>query len=488
MKLHVKPFIITGFFLFFTHILMSQHTFEQYWGGVVDDKIMGVCEDSDGNFYLRTITRKTSTNRIASIIKLNPLGEIVNEKIFDIPDSSFFINTLYVNSEDDLIVIGKKGKKHGEYPGFIFMKLDSDLNTIIYKEYTIPENYKNIYFQDVVLINKHQNYVFGGVAKINTYNQTGDYYFMEMDKNGDTLKTNIYPDEGTLFINDFILNPDSISYSVFGKYMAASYSFQKATVDSNLNITNIIGLTPSYEYNGPLTAKNFSDSTILISNFYFTGPTSFGADLNIMELDKEGNIIQDYLWGNADTADYAFWYKSLDFKTKNSIFWGGNIGIYGAWDDTPLTFTLINLNENLEPNWQRFYGGDHHYEIYTLLATQDGGCIMVGLRENCDDHTNGEDFYVLKVNAEGMISTNDSHFEVSDAIVYPNPGNSVLHLQCGVPHFHFELYDSQGLCVYHQKNIYKQSTLNINHLSTGVYIYRFYNKQGIIEQGKWVKN
>ena len=76
---------------------------------------------------------------------------------------------------------------------------------------------------------------------------------------------------------------------------------------------------------------------------------------------------------------------------------------------------------------------------------------------------------------------------VSEAIVYPNPGSTQLTIETALKGLQFELYSINGQTVISQPVNNGTTTINTSGLPAGVYVYRFMNKEKIVESGKWVK-
>jgi len=75
----------------------------------------------------------------------------------------------------------------------------------------------------------------------------------------------------------------------------------------------------------------------------------------------------------------------------------------------------------------------------------------------------------------------------SEAIVYPNPGSTQLTIETALKDLQFELYNANGQTVVSQPVNNGTTTVNTSALPAGVYLYRFMNKDKIVESGKWVK-
>jgi len=76
--------------------------------------------------------------------------------------------------------------------------------------------------------------------------------------------------------------------------------------------------------------------------------------------------------------------------------------------------------------WQKYYGGDACYLLMSILATQDGGCVMAGSRYDYQTQNMERDVYILKVDEDGLITWAYNIPEVTkETLIYPNPGNDL---------------------------------------------------------------
>jgi hypothetical protein len=154
-------------------------------------------------------------------------------------------------------------------------------------------------------------------------------------------------------------------------------------------------------------------------------------------------------------------------------------------------YHLVKINPDITPIWEYWYGGDAYYHLYSIAATNDGGCIMVGNRYDDDTQYQERDIYILKVNEEGLlvnISENPG-VVLHEALVFPNPGNNYLKVRLAfqVKQCTIELYDMNGNLLLSDQIQGQWGEMNTSVLIPGTYIYRIYNDEGLFESGKWVK-
>ncbi|MDY0077312.1 MAG: T9SS type A sorting domain-containing protein, partial [Bacteroidales bacterium] len=197
----------------------------------------------------------------------------------------------------------------------------------------------------------------------------------------------------------------------------------------------------------------------------------------------------------SDTTDYPCARGGVDFITNDTLFAGGtrnynNINPY--YSNQPSWFMLFQIDSQLNVRWERFYGGDAYYVMRNLIATRDGGCLIAGTRyDYLNDPVPQTDIIVLKLNSEGLLTGQNELQEslLREAIVYPNPGSTIMQVRLAVQHpkAMLELFDSQGKLLLSQQLHEKESRINTAQLPPGTYIYRLSAATGLNESGKWIK-
>jgi hypothetical protein len=151
------------------------------------------------------------------------------------------------------------------------------------------------------------------------------------------------------------------------------------------------------------------------------------------------------------------------------------------------------MDTNLNVINHYFYGGDAVYTPYKILATSDGGALIIGMRY---DQTNPSSHlchpFALKVNSEGMVVTgiDEAFNSIShSAIVFPNPGKEVINLTSGIQLNNgvFTLFNLKGQPVITERINATEMQFNASNLASGTYIWQIELNQKIVEKGKWVK-
>jgi hypothetical protein len=214
--------------------------------------------------------------------------------------------------------------------------------------------------------------------------------------------------------------------------------------------------------------------------------------LAIMIMDTSDVMIDIKYFGASDTLDYPSFFENLSFIDTNNIFYGGTKNmVYTTFPPLPSWFIINNLKSNLELNWQKFYGGDAYYQMWTMIATTDGGCLMAGTRYDYLTQNNERDIFIIKVDANGLVTGVNEEpplIPVHDAILYPNPTteNVTIDFSQLYNSVTLQLMDISGKTVFTTQLTSNHQTIDISALLAGTYLYRISNPKGLEETGKLV--
>jgi hypothetical protein len=268
-----------------------------------------------------------------------------------------------------------------------------------------------------------------------------------------------------------------------------------------------IGWIGGYTYNTLDTQFNFIDSqksSGAIRNAYglkWVNDTSFlmvgdivSKDIGFVyqyhPMDTAGHLYNE--WGTEDVFDHPAFNGALDFQNLDSVYIGAVSPFSIGWPNHAANYVILQTDSLLNVRWERFYGeGKYYYELMKVLATKDGGCLLAGTRYDYESGIEERDIYIIKLDSEGLIVGNEEHseLEMSESIVYPNPGSNEIKVRIAAQHPEslFELFDMNGKQIVSQEIIGKWGTINTDFLNPGTYIYRITSKQGLFESGKWVR-
>jgi len=149
------------------------------------------------------------------------------------------------------------------------------------------------------------------------------------------------------------------------------------------------------------------------------------------------------------------------------------------------------VNSFFNSRYQYFYGGDAYYELQTILATEDGGCILAGTYFDYNQPIYQRDLYIIKVNSDGLLVGIDEQTaqDVVPVNVYPNPGSSYFNVPLGTNRsdLTLQLFDAQGRRLQDTRLNSNVTTKNTGQYPGGLYFYQILSEGNVVYNGKWVK-
>jgi len=196
---------------------------------------------------------------------------------------------------------------------------------------------------------------------------------------------------------------DIIATSDGGYLIAGSYQHdtaERTDVDAYLIKLDTNGNVEwEKKYGGTGGDKASTVRQVADGGYVFVGYTeSYGAgefDVYLVKLDANGNVIWYKTYGGPDW-DMA---GSIALTNDNGYLIAGWTANFGAQArDVYLVKTDADGNEQ----WHRLYGDEHKDEAHDVIATSDGGYLVVGALENTYFSSEWRtDLYIIKTDASG---------------------------------------------------------------------------------------
>ncbi|MBI9033278.1 MAG: T9SS type A sorting domain-containing protein [Bacteroidales bacterium] len=362
------------------------------------------------------------------------------------------------------------------YRNWIF-KMDEDLSIVWQKTYESPFD-GILYETEMTII--HENIIISRSSYIN--NNAGNQ-FLKFNLDGDLIHEKTYNTYKWEIIYDILKeqNPSSYNFNVFGMGFNLPGDV-RLTLDSNFNIIN--------EVNSPVTneqdAEWINDSLFILCGSVILTDTIF---ITTKIMDTNSIVYQESIFTHQTSKNqHVGVFNGQSYIDENKFYLGGFTHANIAIAPTSNYLMLNKLNTSLTPEWQKFYGGDARYVLFSIKTTPDGGCIMAGSRYDWNTQYNERDIFVMKVDENGLItSINNEDFQVADAIVYPNPGTNRLQIQSAFPLKEIRMMDVNGRMVLQQPLNNLMDEINVSLLNAGTYIYQIIGRDGKVQHGKWVK-
>ena len=278
------------------------------------------------------------------------------------------------------------------------------------------------------------------------------------------------------------------------KYYIYSYNFSWLVLDENfVHDTTFYALKP---YKPILKAFVLNDKA-------YVG--ALHSSLNEVVYSIDTNNIQDTFF-NKDFSDYATssyaGFYSLDGNNEGYIFFSNTIGAANPSINTYVAKNYISIHkiDTLGNTiWEYFVGGDSaSYLSQHVVATNDGGCIVVFDRFDFDNPFGNEDVYYIKFDADGNVQENflgniynytgiKKTPKIQAFLIFPNPVKSILNIRSSnVKNKQILIYNTVGKKVL-SSNL--KNEIDVSSFSKGNYFYEIINIDGeVLQKGKILKD
>ncbi|MEI8046225.1 MAG: T9SS type A sorting domain-containing protein [Bacteroidota bacterium] len=455
-----------------------------------DDVVSSATESSDGNFILSTFSINTLK---PCLLKIDHSGDTILTKR-DLSGDFFgeiFEIIPHLNGDDTYIGIGCLYKDNHSQNSLWIIRFDADLNLISEKKYNVP--YMIGYTSSCT--DHNNNLIVNGGYYDLSFGNYYDIFLFRLNSEGDSINYNHLLWPGTQYSTSIIEKLDLSGYYLpyYGRFEIQSPEVTNmAELDYNFNIVHEDSVPNCVGKNTNIRKLNANQN--LISGHRFIPFTPWENEfITVEKLDADYKAYNYKTLGplQVDTISYAAWYRNMDFIDTNNIFIGGTVNFNLFQIPGRKSYLLLaKLDSDLRNRWQYFYGFDKYYEMFGILATSDGGCLMYGTK--CDYiyyATDDRDLIIIKVDANGLVTNTKKQDMVHSAILYPNPGTNYINIISGpqITGAQFTLYDMQGQSVLAEKMIGTQLRVNTAGLATGTYPWQIVYKNKVIESGKWVK-
>ncbi|MCK9269606.1 MAG: T9SS type A sorting domain-containing protein [Bacteroidales bacterium] len=485
----MKPLIL--FFLLVISALSgnTQNTFELLIEGKLDQTTTSLVETNEYYVFSEIYGVISHPGAKTNLYKTDKQGNIISMVGVKPELYEFVLTNLIFEGNGKFTGFGFQKTTEESAAYFTILELDESFSIVTEKQYQT-----GFYYLDYINVEKSNgDYLIVGSGQ---YKPLPHYNLFSYLVNSayDTIRSKVYPEEGLIVAFDIIPVVDQNYFKVFTRGFGLQFSSpgQIILIDNSLNRIKYTEI-PEYVFSY-MDAKYIDDAHYLLSGKKdIIDENRQTTKLALMRMDTADVMQEIHLFGSEDTITYPGFYSNLDFVDENAIYYAGVKNLaFNYYTPVDSWFFLNKLNSNLEVQWQKFYGGDAYYNLWNVLATQDGGCLMAGTRYDYITQTNLRDLYILKVDANGLIVGTGEELpsiSVQDAIVYPNPGNEYFHIQSGpqISGALFELFDLSGNLVLTTTLDERVETISTIRLSTGTYPYRITFDNKMVGSGKWLK-
>lgn len=263
-------------------------------------------------------------------------------------------------------------------------------------------------------------------------------------------------------------------------------------IDEDLNIISDIRYS-GIAFNYPIDAEFISETEFITAGICIESDENRQKSLfGLKKMDVTGNVninqleVFGYEW--LDMYNPYIGCRTGERKTlamHDNYFYYGGLGkddffTYWGYEDNLLL--LYAFNHNLDSLWSMTVADDAYYMLWSIVPTDDGGCVMAAWRSDWRQGKNKWDTYIVKIAKPEF--NNIATLPKNEIVVYPNPGGDRLSLRTEMERFTFQLFDMQGRLLLERQN---EKEISTNELSSGLYLYKIIDRQGEMSTGKWVK-
>ncbi len=471
-------------------LLCQPNDFSIVLGTEENEYLGAMIEDYEDNYVLcGTIWRPFCYYEYvkAFVYKIGPLGDTLDYKVFfNDADSATGFYSINLLPDSTYFLTGFKGSQFEE---IWVLNINKNLEIIHDTSYFAPETYN---FEDVkTILTPSGNIIAGGISECIDLPYPRRWFLYEFSKDGNIIKHQFsnplehVPNLGNVqynaHSNRIIMFFDNYNTNASGEMLKFKPNF---TLDTAINLP----LFSTINYSSSWIDEN---RMIISEQFlhYPSNPQDNDVGLHIM--DTNGVYLSTLYMGEEDIVDYPAWVKGID-TVKEGIFYvgGTNRQSFSFYPVTDSYIMLGIVDTSLNMLWYQKFGGDAYYQLYSIEATNDGGCIMAGCRYDYQTQDEEKDIFIKKVYPPDSIfskvpARNQHENEVE---LFPNPGGDIITITSKCYNIKkFELYNMNGIKVIDLRTLGNKKKILTNGLPTGLYLYRIIDEKNNQLKGKWIK-
>ena len=233
---------------------------------------------------------------------------------------------------------------------------------------------------------------------------------------------------------------------------------------------------------GPVSVMSLTDSTFIIDGVAphpLSANASDSLDVAQMIWNNNNNELSLNFLGAPDTNEYA---SPHSISKGDGYFYLGNTKNYNpSVTDQPSYFMLTKTDSVGNPIWTKYYGNGTRLKLTKVLATSDGGALMVGSSQALAPGSM-QKVFVAKIDINGTLSGlhNLKGTNEFTTVLFPNPSTSVIHLSSTLPKTQkatLDIYDESGKLI-RELPFTNDLNLNVSNYPGGVYLYRIVGGNG----------
>ncbi len=504
----------TSFFtLIFILILYSninvwaQGSYNTFFNGPEDTRFEHLFEDVNDKFIavykdLLKENKKISTTRVYSFSNTSISDTVQWELNLQRQDTALSIRNIILVNNDKYFVVGGGVCYDSTYEitnRFDWaMKLDQDHNLLWESKYQWPSysgsNYLNGGWIRVLQLDTG-GYLLARTLTDYTPQPSTVMQLLLLNQYGDSITTKLYEPYLSGYIHDITYNHDSSEYMLHhgegggipGCSGGRVFFLDKESLDTTRSICyKTTGSNPE-TIGLPYNVAWTDDNHLIVSGRGFIFSSHY---LATWKYDTNYQLVNTSYLTHPDTIIYGGWSQTMDINNNGEICVAGSFDWIGSWFPARYNWAYIaKLDEDLNLLQEKYFGGDAAYNVFSIVATTDGGTAIGGYRYDYQTNNPEEgDAFIIKTDAGLWVSTElNVEIPVYSAIVYPNPGNNNLYLRTALKGAEFRLYDLAGRQLVLEPVNKLITEYNIAYLPLGVYVWTVTQNNIITDRGQWIK-
>lgn len=487
----VIRFSLLVFFMSFLIIGFAQTTYRIQFEHPEDDRFSNLIENSQGEIIVigtRNNNYLGYSDYKGLIYKIGLTGDTIS-RTYRFADTAITFHSICENPDGSYLIIGTAFPPPYHDHLMMTMILDSELNYLSKKVFAFP-NYTHFQLYHT-LADADGYYLLGKITNEYEYGYK-DHLFCRIGYSGDTIYTKLYPGvPDPIYFENALFNRDSTEIRIIGQSYNGEDIPSILKLDMAFNILEISTMPDPYQLRQPMTIKWVTDSTLLLMGRYdLWQTTGIGDDkIGISIIDTSFTYSPVTYFGYDETSDYPAYTIGFDFRSNDSIFIMGTIGIAGMfWPTQNNSVIFGHLDGELNTRVLQYFGGDSYYRAQNIHVCKDGGVLMTALSYNDEINDWENDIVFWKVDKNGLITgIQDQEITLNIPPIFPNPGNEMFFLDCGKLTAEMELFNMTGLKVMDYLLNSGTNKIVTNSLKPGIYLCILKFSNGTKETIKWVK-
>jgi len=481
----MKNITITLILFFQFQVNIFAQTFELLISSDKDDIAWDALELNDNTFVVVSQSGDYLINDYPEIklFRIESSGKIIDSTIIQV-DPNFqieMVKRIYETDGGEYLLLSRCKDRHTGLYKLYINAINSNFEP--YFEVVSDNDTISDFFIDGI-VNSNNNIISVGFS---TDNLVEKVMIVEMTSQGEIVRRN---DFSLAFAASAVLEiPEKSTY-----FLNTAYSGFIVELDSQtLDILDTTELPGTFRPDASIRYQN--DTIILLVGRKYVYPIENNRKLFFIKSNLEGEILAEYgPYGQPDTNYYST--GSSDFIDSQNFYMAGT---HNFTESPPLLRSeprwifMNKLKTDGTIIWQRFYKGELNYMPYKVLATADGGALILSHKYDWNGpYPNQRDIHILKIDSTGWYEGlppvgTDEYSGMKQILVYPNPAKDQVHFEPGLyTDLELQLFDQTGNLLL-TKPLQSHQTVDVSGFKAGVYIYVIQNKNGFLEKGKLVK-